>query len=582
MYRCEALVEHAFVVEDRATFLFVRPRDRWKVWIGPVSAGEHLVARSHWIKEVNGVSTRQTMPSWPDVDGHAVVGKYVGSASDVIPIVEPERKVVQTAVRTLHEGNVVWLCGPFEERDDLVALTVEQLLGEAEVEDVLEERSHDRDFFRVNQHVVDAGRGDADETLHHRRRVEKRQFAAHLVHVSDEFHLLTRGKLEPNRFSLANFFAVGHPLHRVAGCFDSSLEVIEVIGVLDLECEAIQPDAGVVADGQTMVVAFVPAFEEDAVIGALGDLQAHDLCVIGSGEFEVCHGDVDMAETQDAHALKPMASVTQRGYPSRIAGRKSAKYAASMSKNRLTSVANAARVLKAFSTRHPTWGVADLATHLDISTSTVHRLLSTLADEGVLDQDAENGRYRLGLSVFDMAASMPKHRTLHEAVLVSMTELRSRTGETVQVGVLDGREVVYVERLDSPNTLRVFTEVGRRNSAHRTSTGKLLIAHLTSRQRERLLTGWVLEKRTPHTITDPASLREELTLIRSRGYAENRQESEMGIVSVAAPIRDRGGRVVAALSLAGPTDRMDDNRTTYVEAVMVLARTVSLQMGWTG
>ncbi|MDW3178413.1 MAG: IclR family transcriptional regulator [Acidimicrobiia bacterium] len=253
-----------------------------------------------------------------------------------------------------------------------------------------------------------------------------------------------------------------------------------------------------------------------------------------------------------------------------------------MSKNRLTSVANAARVLKAFSTRHPTWGVADLAKHLDISTSTVHRLLSTLADEGVLDQDADNGRYRLGLSVFDMAASMPKHRTLHEAVLVSMTELRSRTGETVQVGVLDGREVVYVERLDSPNTLRVFTEVGRRNSAHRTSTGKLLIAHLTSRQRERLLAGWVLEKRTPHTITDLGTLREELTLIRSRGYAENRQESEMGIVSVAAPIRDSGGRVVAALSLAGPTDRMDDNRRTYVEAVMVLARTVSLQMGWSG
>ena len=77
-------------------------------------------------------------------------------------------------------------------------------------------------------------------------------------------------------------------------------------------------------------------------------------------------------------------------------------YAAIVSKNRLSSVANAARVLKAFSTRHPTWGVADLAKHLDISTSTVHRLLSTLADEGVLDQDPENGRYRFGLSVFDM------------------------------------------------------------------------------------------------------------------------------------------------------------------------------------
>lgn len=251
-----------------------------------------------------------------------------------------------------------------------------------------------------------------------------------------------------------------------------------------------------------------------------------------------------------------------------------------MSKNRLSSVANAARVLKAFSTQHPTWGVADLAKHLELSTSTAHRLLSTLADEGVLDQDPENGRYRLSLTVFDMAASMPKHRSLHEAVLVSMTELRSRTGETVQVGVLDGREVVYVERLDSPNTLRVFAEVGRRNSAHRTSTGKLLIAYLPSRQREQLLSGWVLEQRTPHTITDLATLRDELATIRSRGFAENRQESELGIVSFAAPIRDGGSQVVAALSLAGPSERMDDNRATFVNAVTVLARTVSLQMGW--
>lgn len=253
-----------------------------------------------------------------------------------------------------------------------------------------------------------------------------------------------------------------------------------------------------------------------------------------------------------------------------------------MSKNRLGSVKNAARTLKAFSAQHPTWGVAELAQHLDLSTSTTHRLLSTLADEGVLEQDPETARYRLGLSVFDLAAAMPKQRTLHEAVLVSMTELRSRTGETVQVAVLDGREVVYVERLDSPSTVRVFTQVGRRNSAHRTSTGKVLLAHIPAQQRDRLLRGWVLEAKTPHTITDTALLRRELAEIRRRGYAENRHESEIGVISVAAPIRDATGYAVAALSIAGPEDRMDENRATYAEAVVVLARTVSAQMGWAG
>ncbi len=265
-----------------------------------------------------------------------------------------------------------------------------------------------------------------------------------------------------------------------------------------------------------------------------------------------------------------------------MAGQLFGAYSSGMSKNRLSSVANAARVLTSFSSTNPTWGVAELAKHLDISTSTVHRLLSTLRDEGLLDQDAETGRYRLGLTVFDMAAAMPTQRSLHEAVLVSMTELRSRTGETVQVGVLDGREVVYVERLDSPNTLRVFTELGRRASAHRTSSGKAILAFLPRSQRDRILKGWVLEPLTPHTITDLTALREELLVTRRRGYAENRQESELGVVSVAAPIMGAGGHAVASLSLAGPSERMDAQRTPYAEAVMALARTVSKQMGWRG
>lgn len=253
-----------------------------------------------------------------------------------------------------------------------------------------------------------------------------------------------------------------------------------------------------------------------------------------------------------------------------------------MSKNRLTSVANAARVLKSFSSQHLTWGVADLSKHLSLSTSTVHRLLSTLADEGVLDQDADSGRYRLGLSVFDMAAAMPKQRSLHEAVLVSMTELRSRTGQTVQVGVLDGREVVYVERLDSPTTLRFFAALGRRVPAHRTSSGKAIMAFVGRQQRDQLLKGWTLDATTQHSITDITKLREELLVTRRRGFAENRQESMLGVVSVAAPIRDGTGDAVAALSLAGPTDRMDENRVAFSDAVMVLARTVSKQMGWSG
>ncbi len=252
--------------------------------------------------------------------------------------------------------------------------------------------------------------------------------------------------------------------------------------------------------------------------------------------------------------------------------------AATKSRNRLSSVANAARVLKSFSPSQPDWGVGDLARHLSISTSTVHRLLSTLTDEGLLDQDEDTGRYRLGLSVFDLVGALPTQRSLHEAVLVSMTELRSRTGETVQVGVLDGRQVVYVERLDSPNTMRVFTDLGRRAHVHCTSSGKVLLAFAPRAQRDRVLKGWKLPRLTPHTIVETRRLREELSTIRGLGYAENREEAELGVVSVAAPIRDAGGSVVASLSLAGASDRIDPHRLAYTEAVVTLARRVSSQM----
>lgn len=250
------------------------------------------------------------------------------------------------------------------------------------------------------------------------------------------------------------------------------------------------------------------------------------------------------------------------------------------SRNRLTSVRNAARILKSFTPSQSTWGVSELARHLDLSTSSTHRLLSTLADEAVLEQDPESGRYRLGLSVFDLAAAAPSQQTLHGAVLVSMTELRSRTGETVQVGVLDGREVVYVERLDSPNTLRVFSELGRRAHAHCTSSGKALLAFSPRDQRERILRGWELPARTEHTITDLDELRRDLDRARRQGYAENRHESEPGVVSIAAPIRDAGGGVVASISLAGPSERMDPNHQTYTKAVMAFARTTSIRLGW--
>ncbi|MEA2001245.1 MAG: IclR family transcriptional regulator [Actinomycetota bacterium] len=246
----------------------------------------------------------------------------------------------------------------------------------------------------------------------------------------------------------------------------------------------------------------------------------------------------------------------------------------------LSSVRNAARLLKQFSTRDRELGVSELSRRLEIGKSTVHRLLVTLTSEHLLEQDSLTGKYRLGIAMHDLGSAVATRLDLHEAVIPPLEQLRVATQETCQVAVLDGNEVVYVERLDSPQSLRLFLEVGRRNAAHSTSTGKCLLAFLPDQELDAVLQGWVLEQKTPHTIVDQATLRTELKQIRKQGYAWNVNESELGVLSVSAPIRNLAGRVTAALSAAGPETRMAAAKLQMTQAVMEAAASASRRLGY--
>jgi len=247
----------------------------------------------------------------------------------------------------------------------------------------------------------------------------------------------------------------------------------------------------------------------------------------------------------------------------------------------LSSVRNAARLLKEFSRGSREIGVTELSRRLGIGKSTAHRLLNTLAEERLLEQDPDTGAYRLGLAMYELGASVSMHTDLHEACSPILDQLRNATRETVQVAVLDGREVVYVERRESPQTLRLFGRVGHRNDAHCTSTGKLLLAYLPPRRLDDLLTGWTLTRKTPFTIHDPATLRAQLDLVRSRGWAENVNEAEMGVASISAPIRNGLGEVVAAVSVAGPLQRLNgDSLRRFARPTVEAGLAISRRLGF--
>ncbi|MEX1264375.1 MAG: IclR family transcriptional regulator [Actinomycetota bacterium] len=247
----------------------------------------------------------------------------------------------------------------------------------------------------------------------------------------------------------------------------------------------------------------------------------------------------------------------------------------------LSSVRNAARLLCAFTPADRDVGVSELATRLGLGKSTVHRLLSTLALEGLIERDPASGRYRLGLKLYELGSIVGDHFDLHEVVAGPIDDLRNRTGETVHVAILDGSEVVYIARRESPHTLRMFGRVGHRNHAHCTSTGKLLLAFLPPPDLAKILDAFDLPAHTRFTITDRAKLEDEIEAIRRRGWAENVQESELGAHSVAAPIRDTSGRVVAAISVAGPAARFTPEvmRRVAVDTVRT-GEAISARLGW--
>lgn len=246
----------------------------------------------------------------------------------------------------------------------------------------------------------------------------------------------------------------------------------------------------------------------------------------------------------------------------------------------LASVSNAARILKEFGNGDNELGVSELARRLDIGKSSAHRLVHTLAVERLLEQDPQTGRYRLSVTMHQLGSHVQEAVDLHTAANPVVEQLRNLTKETVQIAVLDGRHVVYVERRESPQTVRLFGRVGHRNHAHCTSTGKVLLAGLPRDELDALLSGWRLPRRTPYTITTHAALLAELDVVRRRGWAENVNESEVGVASVSAPIRDLSG-VVAAVSIAGPIQRLEDAALRrHVRPVVEAAAAISRRLGW--
>jgi IclR family pca regulon transcriptional regulator len=212
-------------------------------------------------------------------------------------------------------------------------------------------------------------------------------------------------------------------------------------------------------------------------------------------------------------------------------------------------------ILGCFSSTRPVLGIADIADDLGMSRSTTHRYVITLVALGYLEQGASR-KYRLGLRVTDLGMSALDSAGLREHSHPELEELRQRTSYTAGLGVLDGEEILYVDR--ARGFRREQTEAaldpqpGSRLPVHCTAIGKLLLAYLPEHEQRELIAKLTLTKHGPNTITTKQALRDELEQIRRDGLAVNDQELAPDLRTLAAPVRDQTGAVLAAVNLSIP------------------------------
>lgn len=198
--------------------------------------------------------------------------------------------------------------------------------------------------------------------------------------------------------------------------------------------------------------------------------------------------------------------------------------------------------------------LTSLAEQLGLTKSNTHRLLNTLVEQGFATQDGEKGLYRPTLRLWELGARIVSRLDVVSIAREQMPRLAEATGETVHLSMLEGTEVIYLDKIEGTHAVRSYTRVGARAPAWCVATGKILLAHQTTKEIAALSSR--LTRYTARTLTDIDQLRAELDEARNAGIAFNSGEWREDVVGAAAPIRDANGRVIAAIGISGPSQRL--------------------------
>jgi DNA-binding IclR family transcriptional regulator len=247
-----------------------------------------------------------------------------------------------------------------------------------------------------------------------------------------------------------------------------------------------------------------------------------------------------------------------------------------MNNNRHRSLERALDILELLASNREGLTLSNISSELDIPKSSALSLLSTLVHRKYAIYDKDSGKYRMGIKMFEVGSGYFRESDYMNDIMAAVTKLSKESDETIHLGVLDGRDVIYIFKTESSQPIRMVSSIGKRIPAHATAIGKALLSGLSDEQLIELYENEQLEKLTNNTICNFDVLLDEIHAVRDRGYAMECEESSEGVECFAAPIVNGLDQVIAAVSIAVPIMRVNvENSSIFIKLIIDGAKEIS-------
>lgn len=245
------------------------------------------------------------------------------------------------------------------------------------------------------------------------------------------------------------------------------------------------------------------------------------------------------------------------------------------------SIDRALSLLEILSSSKEGMGLLELGEAAGLSKGTVHRLLYTLMENGYVKQQEKTGKYQLTMKMFVLGAKPVEKLDVLRVARPFLEKLRDLSQEVVHLVLPDGHEILYVDKVETENTIRMYSNIGKRGTLYATSVGKAMLSYYPETEVQKLWSKMDVQKLTDYTITNLSDFLSELKEIRKNGFALDREENELGVQCMGAAILDYTNTPVAAFSISGPVQRMTEEKIDSLkEAVLETKRRISEELGY--